>query len=150
MSIDDQILIRSSHDYRSVFKTYLEGLDTDVNIVEEPYYIRADDTRWNGGASSVLEQLIANYENVLGFRPTMSMSFCLEKTDIGGMRTNLVFALFPLIQKLQCDAAYMANYDEVLLRYKDGQLEIKTQSWGSTNLKNIPLPYVALPDLPNL
>jgi hypothetical protein len=147
MSIDDQILIGSAHDYRSVFRTYLEGRDTDVNIVEEPYYIRADDTRWNGGASPVLEQLIATYENVLGFRPTISMSFCLEKTDILGMQTRLIFGLFPLIERIKCNIVYAANYSEILLRYKDGQLEIKTKSWYRSELEKIPLPYIELPDL---
>jgi hypothetical protein len=150
MSIDDQILIGSTYDYRIVFKAYCTELDTALDFEEKPHSISLSTIEWNGLAHLCSKWSIEHFEPVVGFKPTMSLSFCLRKTHITDQRSKLVYALFPLIQNLGCEVAYVEDFYEVILRYKkEGQLEIKTQThfWQHNDLEKIPLPYVELPDL---
>jgi hypothetical protein len=149
MSIDDKILIGTPHDFREVFKLYLEGLDADIVTEEHPYDIVIEDARWQGIAHASWDRSWAYSEPIVGFRETVSMSFSLKKTDPDGMRMKLIFALFPLIERLQCNVAYVANWAGVILRYRGDLLELKTERsfWHQDNLMMVPMPYKPLPVL---
>ena len=149
MSIDDQILIGSAYDYQVVFKTYCAELDSVLNFEEKPHRISLLTQEWDGSAHPCSQWSIEHFEPVVGFKPTMSVSFCLRKTHVTAQRSKLVYALFPFIQNLGCEVAYVEDFYEVILRYKEGQLEIKTQThfWQHNDLEKIPLPYIELPDL---
>jgi hypothetical protein len=119
---------------------------------QKEHYILISGKYWGGSAQNASSSMMEIYTNSIGFPPHFTFSFTLDKWQLYQMRLQLLKAVVVLGLHLKCDTAYFENYYSPILRYKEGQLELKTHEsyCPPEELAKLPVSYSELAQLPTL